>query len=72
MAFGLEQSFRELLDALPAAIYTTDTAGRITFYNEAAAELWGRDRTFKTANGVAHGFVLAGWDAHAARAVPDG
>jgi two-component system, LuxR family, sensor kinase FixL len=42
MAFGLEQSFRELLDALPAAIYTTDTAGRITFYNEAAAELWGQ------------------------------
>jgi PAS domain S-box-containing protein len=30
-----------LLQALPAAIYTTDAAGRITFYNEAAAELWG-------------------------------
>ena len=34
--------FRELLQALPAAIYTTDAAGRITFFNEAAAELWGR------------------------------
>ena len=30
-----------LLDALPVAIYTTDAEGRITFYNEAAAELWG-------------------------------
>jgi PAS domain S-box-containing protein len=30
-----------LLDALPAAVYTTDAAGRITFYNEAAVELWG-------------------------------
>lgn len=31
-----------LLDALPAAIYTTDATGRITYYNEAAAALWGR------------------------------
>ena len=30
-----------LLEALPAAIYKTDTDGRITFYNEAAAQLWG-------------------------------
>src|SRR6187455_2948293 len=30
-----------LIRALPAAIYATDAAGRITFYNEAAAELWG-------------------------------
>ena len=30
-----------LIQALPAAIYATDAAGRITFYNEAAAELWG-------------------------------
>lgn len=36
-----ERQFRELLDALPAAIYTTDAKGRITFYNPAAAELWG-------------------------------
>jgi PAS domain S-box-containing protein len=34
--------YRELLDALPAAIYTTDAAGRITFYNQAAVELAGR------------------------------
>src|SRR5262244_3691035 len=31
----------ELLEALPVAIYTTDADGRITFYNRAAAELWG-------------------------------
>jgi len=36
-----ERRFRELLGALPAAVYTTDAAGRITYYNDAAAELWG-------------------------------
>lgn len=36
-----DNHFRELLEALPAAIYTTDAAGRITYYNEAAAVLWG-------------------------------
>ncbi|HKM72647.1 MAG TPA: PAS domain S-box protein, partial [Stellaceae bacterium] len=34
--------FRDLLDALPAAIYTTDAAGRITFFNQAAIEFSGR------------------------------
>jgi PAS domain S-box-containing protein len=33
---------RDLLDALPAAIYTTDAAGRITSYNQAAVEFSGR------------------------------
>jgi PAS domain S-box-containing protein len=33
--------FREVIEALPAAIYVTDAAGRITFFNEAAAALWG-------------------------------
>jgi PAS domain S-box-containing protein len=33
--------FREILELLPAAIYTTDAKGRITFYNQAAADLWG-------------------------------
>jgi PAS domain-containing protein len=32
---------REAVQALPAAIYTTDAEGRITFYNDAAADLWG-------------------------------
>lgn len=31
----------EFLQALPAPIYVTDASGRITFYNEAAARLWG-------------------------------
>jgi len=31
----------ELLEALPVAVYTTDADGRLTFYNQAAAELWG-------------------------------
>ena len=31
----------ELLQALPVAVYMTDAEGRITFYNDAAAELWG-------------------------------
>jgi PAS domain S-box-containing protein len=30
-----------VLESLPAAIYLTDADGRITYYNEAAAELWG-------------------------------
>jgi PAS domain S-box-containing protein len=36
-----ERRFRSLLDALPAAVYTTDAAGRVTYYNDAAADLWG-------------------------------
>jgi PAS domain S-box-containing protein len=43
LALGAESEKRlhELLHALPAAVYTTDAAGRITFYNEAAVTLWG-------------------------------
>jgi PAS domain S-box-containing protein len=37
-----ERRLREILEALPAAIYTTDENGRITFYNEAAVEMSGR------------------------------
>jgi len=41
---GIIQEFlyHGLLNALPAAIYTTDAQGRITFYNEAAVTLSGR------------------------------
>jgi diguanylate cyclase (GGDEF)-like protein/PAS domain S-box-containing protein len=35
--------FQQLLEALPAAVYTTDAQGRITFYNAAAVRLWGRE-----------------------------
>src|SRR6476469_6487217 len=37
-----ERSYREFIKALGVAVYTTDADGRITFYNEAAVELWGR------------------------------
>src|SRR5229473_1786686 len=37
-----EQWYRGLLEALPAAVYTTDAGGRITFYNQAAVKLAGR------------------------------
>ncbi|HET7850054.1 MAG TPA: PAS domain S-box protein [Pseudolabrys sp.] len=36
-----EHRFRELIEALPAAVYTTDADGRVTFYNQAAIELSG-------------------------------
>ncbi len=39
---GSERRFRGLIEALPAAVYTTDATGRITFYNQAAVELAGR------------------------------
>lgn len=38
-----ERQYRELLDGLGVAVYTTDAAGRITFFNEAAVALWGRE-----------------------------
>ena len=34
--------YRDFLDALGVAVYTTDAAGHITFFNEAAAGFWGR------------------------------
>lgn len=37
-----DRRFRGLLEALPVAIYTTDPAGRITYFNEAATEFWGQ------------------------------
>ena len=43
LPFTNPRSVAALLEALPVAIYTTDAAGRITFYNKAAAELAGRE-----------------------------
>ena len=37
--------FRRLLEKLPAAAYTCDAQGLITYYNERAVELWGRAPT---------------------------
>jgi PAS domain S-box-containing protein len=39
--FQGELGERQVLDALAAAVYVTDAEGRITYYNEAAAALWG-------------------------------
>ena len=36
-----DPALQGLLAAIPAAIYTTDAAGYITYYNQAAAKLWG-------------------------------
>ena len=47
--------FRELLDALPAAIYTTDAAGRITYYNEPPPSSGATGRRSAPANGAAPG-----------------
>jgi PAS domain S-box-containing protein len=43
-----EQRLQELLSAIPAAIYTTDAKGRITYFNEAAVALAGRTPTLGT------------------------
>ena len=37
-----ERRFREMIDALPAAIYTTDAQGVLTYFNPAAVEFSGR------------------------------
>lgn len=34
---------KDLIDALPGAVYTTDANGLITSYNPAAVKLWGRE-----------------------------
>jgi PAS domain S-box-containing protein len=40
-----ERQLQELITAIPAAIYTTDAQGKITYFNEAIAELAGRSPT---------------------------
>jgi PAS domain S-box-containing protein len=37
-----EERFRNLVMALPVAVYTTDQTGLITLFNKHAVELWGR------------------------------
>jgi len=37
-----ERRFREMVDALPVAVYTTDAEGRVTHFNPSAAEFAGR------------------------------
>ncbi|MEA2977249.1 MAG: hypothetical protein QOF19_2769 [Alphaproteobacteria bacterium] len=38
-----EGRMRQVLEALPAAVYTTDAEGRVTYFNPAAAQLAGRE-----------------------------
>jgi PAS domain S-box-containing protein len=40
-----EQRLQELIAAIPAAIYTTDAEGKITYFNQAAVDLAGRAPT---------------------------
>jgi PAS domain S-box-containing protein len=37
-----ERRYRELVEAIDVAVYTTDVDGRITQFNDAATKLWGR------------------------------
>lgn len=37
-----EDLYNQLVQSMPVAFYTTDAQGFITFYNEAALQLWGR------------------------------
>ena len=39
--WNYEPARAELLKSIPAAIYTTDAEGWLTYYNDAAARLWG-------------------------------
>jgi hypothetical protein len=68
-----DERVHELLRALPVGVYTTDAAGRITFFNETAAAMWGRRPELnneKVVQFVAH--VLARRHRAAARRMPDG
>lgn len=40
---GGDSQFRRLLEKLPAGAYTCDAEGLITYFNERAARLWGRE-----------------------------
>jgi PAS domain S-box-containing protein len=37
-----ESGYRQLLEALGVAVYTTDATGHVTYFNDAAAAFWGR------------------------------
>ena len=37
-----EKRFRDLIETLPVAVYTTDLQGDLNLYNKAALDLWGR------------------------------
>jgi PAS domain S-box-containing protein len=43
-----DSRYLQLFDAISAAVYTIDAAGRLTFYNRAAVDLWGYSPTLGT------------------------
>jgi PAS domain S-box-containing protein len=45
-----EERYRQLANLLPVAVYTTDASGVITYYNQQAAQLWGRSPRLGDAN----------------------
>ena len=38
-----EDRFRRLVSVMPAAMYTCDSQGRLTYYNQRAVEIWGME-----------------------------
>ncbi|NJO12194.1 MAG: PAS domain-containing protein [Gammaproteobacteria bacterium] len=50
-----EQRFRTMIDALPAAIYTTDAQGRLTHFNPAAVKFSGAPRNWAPTSGACRG-----------------
>lgn len=67
-----EQRYRQLIHALPAAVYACDVQGRVTLYNEVAVALWGRCLKSAKTSGVGHGILHARWLAASSGPVPDG
>ena len=48
----------ELLEALPVAVYTTDAEGWITYFNDAAVDLWGHRPSLEPTNGAGPGACI--------------
>ena len=70
-----EERLRQLLRVLPVAVYTCAADGSITFFNNRAVELWGREPRLATSGGSfrrRRRFIVARWLTAAARGVADG
>lgn len=50
-----EKKYRNLVQSLPAAVYTCNTEGYIQMYNKAAVDLWAANRSSAKIYGVVHG-----------------
>jgi two-component system CheB/CheR fusion protein len=62
-----EPGFREMFDNLPAAVYRTNVAGLITYYNPAAARLWGVEPELGKSAFCGHAPAPLWCNAHASR-----